>query len=162
MIVGSATSHVDKGIIDGLWRGDMKCIAPKAKDADLWILIWEEVRRVHQEGMLLEVSYTPKRIAPRRRSNKLSLVENVSLKAMRKQTNWQQMEIGASTVQQHREKFYVVLQYAASFRCLVEELHDCEGPAPKLKDKWMCLDSTLGRVRNIVRSGVRPQADTVV
>ena len=33
----------------------MKCIGPKAKDADLWIFIWEEVRRVHQEGTSLEV-----------------------------------------------------------------------------------------------------------
>ena len=27
----------------------MKCIGSEAKDADLWILIWEEVHRVHQE-----------------------------------------------------------------------------------------------------------------
>ena len=39
-IVGPTTAHVDtKGIIDGLWRGEMKCIGPEAKDADLWILI---------------------------------------------------------------------------------------------------------------------------
>ena len=35
----------------------MKCIGPKAKDADLWILIWEEVRRIHQEGFLLDVEH---------------------------------------------------------------------------------------------------------
>ena len=29
--------HVDnKGVIDGLWRREMKCIGPKARDADLW------------------------------------------------------------------------------------------------------------------------------
>ena len=33
----------------------MRCIGPRAKDADLCILIWEEVHRVHQEGILLEV-----------------------------------------------------------------------------------------------------------
>ena len=33
----------------------MKCFGPKAQDADLWILIWEEVHRVHEEGILLEV-----------------------------------------------------------------------------------------------------------
>ena len=33
----------------------MKCIGPKAKDADLWILIWEELHRVHQEGIPAEV-----------------------------------------------------------------------------------------------------------
>ena len=30
--------HVDnKGIIDGLWRGERECIKPKAGDADLWM-----------------------------------------------------------------------------------------------------------------------------
>ena len=33
----------------------MKCIAPRAKDADLWILIWEEVRRIYQGGVLQHV-----------------------------------------------------------------------------------------------------------
>ena len=52
-IVGSTAARVDdKRIIDGLWRGAMKCIGPKAKDADLWMSIWEEVRRIHQEGAL--------------------------------------------------------------------------------------------------------------
>ena len=69
--VGPAMVHVDnEGIIDGLWRGDMKCTGPKAKDAALWILIWEELQRVHQEGILVEVSSTSKRIAPRRRRTK--------------------------------------------------------------------------------------------
>ena len=35
----------------------MKCVGPKAKDADLWLCIWEEVRRIHQEGALLEVEH---------------------------------------------------------------------------------------------------------
>ena len=38
-------AHVDnKGITDGLWGGERKCIDPKAGDADLWIEIWEELR----------------------------------------------------------------------------------------------------------------------
>ena len=54
-VVGPTTVHVDnKGIIDGLWRGEMKCIGPRAKDADVWILIWEELHRVHQESILVE------------------------------------------------------------------------------------------------------------
>ena len=54
--MGTTTVHVDnKGIIDGLFGGEMKCTGPTAKDADFWILMWEEVRRVHQEGMVLEV-----------------------------------------------------------------------------------------------------------
>ena len=39
-IIGPTTAHVDnKGILDGLWRGEINCIGPKAKDADLWMLI---------------------------------------------------------------------------------------------------------------------------
>ena len=50
-IVGSTTAHgAKKGIIDGLWRGDVKCVGPHAKDADLWTSIWEEAHRIHQEG----------------------------------------------------------------------------------------------------------------
>ena len=42
---------VNKGIIDCLWRGEMRCIGPGAKDADLWILIWEDMRRFHHKGI---------------------------------------------------------------------------------------------------------------
>ena len=34
-VIASTMVHVNiKGTIDGLWRGEMKCIGPKAKDAD--------------------------------------------------------------------------------------------------------------------------------
>ena len=34
--IGPSMVHVDnKGIIDGLWKGEMECIGPNAKDADL-------------------------------------------------------------------------------------------------------------------------------
>ena len=53
-ILGPTTAHVDnEGIIVGLQRGDMKCIGPEAKDADLWIQVREEVHTLHQEGVLL-------------------------------------------------------------------------------------------------------------
>ena len=52
--LGPTMVHVDnKGLVDGLWRGEMRCIGPKAKDADLWVLIWEEVHRDHREGILV-------------------------------------------------------------------------------------------------------------
>ena len=35
----------------------MQCIGPIAKGADLWILIWEELHRVHQEGIPVEVEH---------------------------------------------------------------------------------------------------------
>ena len=33
----------NKGIIDGLRKGEKECIGPRAGDADLWINIWEEL-----------------------------------------------------------------------------------------------------------------------
>ena len=66
--VGPTLVHVDnKDIIDGLWTGEMKCIGPKARDAHLWILIWEEVRGIHAEGILLEVEHVK---ADRSKKNK--------------------------------------------------------------------------------------------
>ena len=54
--IGRTMVHVDNnGIIDELWRGETRCIGPRAKDADLWILIWEELHRIHQEGILVDV-----------------------------------------------------------------------------------------------------------
>ena len=35
-ILGPTTVHVDKGIIDGLWREEMKFTGQEAEDADLW------------------------------------------------------------------------------------------------------------------------------
>ena len=43
--------HVDnEGIIDGLWRGDMKFTGPKGKDAGLWILIREGLHTSSSRG----------------------------------------------------------------------------------------------------------------
>ena len=37
-IIRTMKVHVDnKGTIDGLWRGERKCMDPKAGDADLWV-----------------------------------------------------------------------------------------------------------------------------
>ena len=50
--------HVgNKGIIDGLWKSEKKCIGPRAKDADEWIMIWAEIHRVHQEDIPMEVEH---------------------------------------------------------------------------------------------------------
>ena len=40
----------------GFGGREIKCIGPKSKDADLWLLIWE-VHKIHQEGILLEVEH---------------------------------------------------------------------------------------------------------
>ena len=63
-MAGPAIARVDtKGIIDGLWRGEGQCIGPRAKDADLWKLIWEELHRVHLEGLMVEVGHVKKHTA---------------------------------------------------------------------------------------------------
>ena len=43
--------------IDGLWRGERKCIDPKAGDADLWTKIWEELHLLTSKEILVEVEH---------------------------------------------------------------------------------------------------------
>ena len=47
----------NKGTIDGLWKGEVNCIGPKAKDADLWIATWEELNKLRSKGILIEVEH---------------------------------------------------------------------------------------------------------
>ena len=55
-IIGPIKVHVDnKGIIDGLLRGEMKCIGPKAGDADLWIKVRETLHCLSSKEILVEV-----------------------------------------------------------------------------------------------------------
>ena len=55
-LLGPTKVHVDnKGIIDGLWRGESKCNNPKAKSADLWIKIREELYCLNSKEILVEV-----------------------------------------------------------------------------------------------------------
>ena len=76
--------HVDiKGIIDGLWKGEMKCIGPKAKDADLWIAIWEELHKLRPEEILIEVEHVKAHRTEKARQ-RMSLLESLPLKVMRK------------------------------------------------------------------------------
>ena len=50
--------HVDnKGIKDGLWRRERKCIDPKAGDADLWIKNWEELQLSASREISVEVEH---------------------------------------------------------------------------------------------------------
>ena len=50
--------HVDnKRIIDGLRKGERKCIKPRAGDADLWIRIGEELHGLAERGIMVEVEH---------------------------------------------------------------------------------------------------------
>ena len=46
----------NNGIIDGLWRGERKCIDPRAGDADLRFKNWEELHHVATKEILVEVA----------------------------------------------------------------------------------------------------------
>ena len=84
-VIGPTMVHVDnKGIIDGLWRSEQKCIGPKAKDADLWTMICEKLHRVHQEVFWWRSS-TPKRTDRRRSGSKYCLLKSLPRKKTRKQ-----------------------------------------------------------------------------
>ena len=42
-VFGPIKVHVDnKEIIDGQWRGERKCIDPKAGSADIWTNVWKD------------------------------------------------------------------------------------------------------------------------
>ena len=94
----------------------MKCIGPKAKDADLWMLNWEEVRRIHPEGILLEVEHVHARRSKKKEKQEMSLFDNFVTegneragcvgKKRKSNGGWRRhgAQIGASTVQPKREK----------------------------------------------------------
>ena len=57
-VCGPIKVHMDnKGIIDGLRKGEKECIKPRAGDADLWIEIWEEPHELVKRGILVEVAH---------------------------------------------------------------------------------------------------------
>ena len=108
----------------------MKCIGPKAKGVDLWMLIWEEVHRILQEILLLEVEH----VKAHRSKNEVQEVtlfkhfvtdgnegtdEMAKIEAML--DGGDMAQIRASTVQQKTEEVCAVFQYAAGFQYLVEE-----------------------------------------
>ena len=39
------------------YRGERKCIHPKAGDADLWIKIWEELHNIAAGDILVELKH---------------------------------------------------------------------------------------------------------
>ena len=76
--------HVDnKGIIDGLWRGEKKGIDSKAGDADLWVKIWDELHLLMSKEIFVEVEH---------------------VRAHRTKKDKKVTEARAKTVQQERER----------------------------------------------------------
>ena len=139
--VGPPVVHENnKGISDGLWSGEMRCIGPRAKDADLWILISEESHRVHQEGVLVEVERVN---SPRSKKEMqpMSLLEKANERAKEgtRLDGGEMAQVRAITIQEESTEVSAALPYAASFHCLVEEWKDCEELQPKPKRKTCFL-----------------------
>ena len=112
----------NKGIIDGLWRGERKCIDPKAGDADLWILIWEELHNLAGGDILAEVEHV-KAHRPKQEKQDMSHFEKFVTEGNEKADELAKegamldegfmAEARARTMQQEREEVYAALQYAA-------------------------------------------------
>ena len=123
----------------------MKCIGSKAKDADLWISIWEEVRRIRPEGMLLEVEHVRTHRTKKERQE-MTLFEKFVTDGNERAGElakdgaiWdggEMAQVGASTVQQQRDDVFAALQCAAGFHYVVEDWKDCEELKPQTEDKW--------------------------
>ena len=136
--------HVDnKGIIDGLWRGERNCIKPRAGDADLWIKSGKNCTTLSHE-ILVEVEHV-KAHCTKKDKKYMSQFEKFVAEGNEKADELAKAgaildkgfmaEARAKTVQQEREEVYAAVQYAASFHCLVEEWNDCEELKPKPKEK---------------------------
>ena len=112
----------NKGIMDGLRRGEKECFKPRIGDADLWMKMWEELHE------LVVVAHV---IAYRTKKEKEKMtkfgrfVTEGNEKAGAMMDEGFMAEARAGTVKQEREEVYVALQNVAGFHCFVEEWKDC-------------------------------------
>ena len=158
-VVGPTTAHVDnKGIIDGLWRGDTNCTGPKAKDDDLCILIWEEVRRIHQEGTFREVGHV-KAHRSKKEKQELTLFERMDTEGHEgadvvTKNGW------ASTVQQKERMFTRHCSTQLAFTVWWRSGATVKNLSRNQRKSWLVRE-TKWTLRNNVRHGAQPRADTV-
>ena len=149
-VCGPIKIHVDnKGIIDGLRRGEKECIRPRAGDADLWIKNWEESHELVKRGILVEVAHV-KAHRTRKEEEKMTQFERFVTQGSENADELAKAgamldatfmgEVRPDTIQQGREEVYVALPCAASFHCLLEQWKDCEELKPKPKEKLSFVD----------------------
>ena len=131
-VIGPIKVHVgNKGIGDGLWKAEMKCIDPKAGDADLWINIREELHHPISRDIVVEVEHVKAHRTKKDKREMSQFERSLSLRATRKRMSWQRQEQcwtkdlwrGSKSKDSaaRKRKVFSALQYAASFHCLVEE-----------------------------------------
>ena len=134
-IIGRTNAHVDnKWILDGLWKGEVKCTGPKAAAVGLCTKMCEEMHHRRSKEILNEVEHV-KAHRTKRDKKEMSKVEKFIVQGIEKVDEVAKegatldegfvAESRARTVQQEP------LQYAASFHCLVKEWKDCEEFEPK-------------------------------
>ena len=89
-VIGPIKVHVDnKGIIDGLWRGERKCIDPQAGDADLWITnIWRRFAPSSLERNVDGSGARQRRTAQRKTRKRCRNLRSLSPMAMTKRMSW--------------------------------------------------------------------------
>ena len=122
-VFGPTTVHVDnKGIIDGPWRGEMKCIDSRAKKHKSLF------ERLVTEG--------------NERADELAWQEMVHCWMEEKMA-----QIRASTVQWRGEEVHAALQNSSSSHCLVKEWKDCEELKPRTQKKVVSRGQTVEAVK---------------
>ena len=145
-VVGPIRVHVDnKGVIDGLWRGEGECIKPRAEDADVWIKIWEALHYLAERSILVEVEHVKAHRTTKQKkemSHFEKFVTEGNEKADEMATAGTMLDKGfmaegrAKTVQQERQEVYAALQVRSQLSPTGEERKDCEELRPKPKEKW--------------------------
>ena len=125
----------NKGIIDGLRKGEKECIKPRAGDADLWIKHWEELHELVERDIPVEVA-------------DVKAEKHVAIEMFVTEGN-EKAEARVETMQQEREEVYAALQHVASFHCLVEEWKDYEElRSKKPKEKWVFMEKKSENTRH--------------
>ena len=139
----------NKGIIDGLRKGEKECIKPRAGDADLWLKFWAELHELVQRSIMVNVGHV-KAHRSKKEQEKMTKFGRFVTEGNEKADELSKAgamldegfmaEVRAVTMKQEREEVYVALQHAANFHCLVEEWKDCEELRPKPEEKWSFVD----------------------
>ena len=119
-------------------------MAQNAKDADVWILIWEELHSVHEEDILVEVRARQSASLQKGEKKQLQGSDKAEeFSKRRSDVEWKRCGAGASYYGSAREEVYAALQYAASLHCLVEEWRGCEELEPNPKERWTFVNKTM-------------------
>ena len=151
-VIGPIKVHVDKKrIFDGLRTEQKECIKPRAGDADLWIVVWEELHGLAGRGILVEVEHVKAHRTKKEKQICRSL-RSLLLKATRRLMSWKKQEQCwmKDFWQKQKQKLFIkkekrCVQHCSmrpAFTVVVEwkDCQDCEELRPKPKEKWVFVE----------------------